>query len=77
MASPAAIPDDLSTFGKSSLRPQLDLQPPQLSDHDSGSDDVVGRAVADLLGAAFDGDIPRARSNGSQNLQSTSTVGFA
>ncbi|OEL32036.1 hypothetical protein BAE44_0006939 [Dichanthelium oligosanthes] len=58
MASPAAISDDLSTFGKSSLRPQLDLQP-QLVPEDSDSD--VDRPVADLLAAAFDGDIPRAR----------------
>jgi hypothetical protein len=60
MASPAATSDDLSTLGKSSLRPQLDLQPPQVLPENSGSS--VDRAVADLLAAAFGGDIPRARS---------------
>ncbi|XP_025806581.1 tankyrase-1-like [Panicum hallii] len=59
MASPAATSDDLSTLGKSSLRPQLDLQPPQVLPENSGSS--VDRAVADLLAAAFGGDIPRAR----------------
>ncbi|CAL4910186.1 unnamed protein product [Urochloa decumbens] len=59
MAAPAASPDDdLSAFGKSSLRPQLDLQPPQVPENSDGD---VDRAVADLLAAAFDGDIPRAR----------------
>ncbi|CAL4902780.1 unnamed protein product [Urochloa decumbens] len=58
MAAPAASHDDLSAFGKSSLRPQLDLQPPQVPENSDGD---VDRAVADLLAAAFDGDIPRAR----------------
>ena len=62
MASPAATSDDLSTFGKSSLRPQLDPQPPQVLLLPESSDSGVDRAVADLLAAAFAGDIRRARS---------------
>ncbi|CAN6336394.1 unnamed protein product [Urochloa humidicola] len=58
MASPASISDDLSAFGKSSLRPQLDLKPPQLPENSEGG---VDRAAADLLAAAFDGDVPRSR----------------
>ncbi|KAL6626412.1 hypothetical protein ACP70R_030138 [Stipagrostis hirtigluma subsp. patula] len=62
MAPSAAAADsdsisDPSTFGKSSLRPQLDLDLQPLEN----SDDDHDRAVADLLSAAVKGEIPRAR----------------
>ncbi|CAN6340739.1 unnamed protein product [Urochloa humidicola] len=70
-AAPAAIPDDLSAFGKSSLRPQLDLQPPQVPENSDGG---VDQAVVDLLAAAFAGDIPRARKSAKKLVKAGKTV---
>ncbi|TVU49276.1 hypothetical protein EJB05_00580, partial [Eragrostis curvula] len=48
----------VSSFGKSSLRPQLDLQ---VSPSLTNSDDEQELAVADLLIAAAEGDVPSAK----------------
>uniref|UniRef100_A0A0E0KME8 Uncharacterized protein n=1 Tax=Oryza punctata TaxID=4537 RepID=A0A0E0KME8_ORYPU len=62
MASAFSVPDP-STFGMSSLRPQLDLQP--LDSIKNNSDNEQDLAVADLLGVAVDGDIPNEKSESS------------